>query len=333
MPELQILVNLPSGFFQREELRGHWERLTARFHTRLRSHDTAEQIAEDLAWADAVLMWSWPVLDHDLLSSGARLQMAAHLDISGRAARVALERGLPVSLGRAAWSPAVAEMALALVLNLLRRTTEYHLAMRHGQESWVQRFPDDIPSRERELNGLTVGVVGFGKIGRRLAELLAPFQCPLLVYDPYVHPDSLPTGAELVGLDALCERSEVVVVCAASNAGSKALLVAGHLDRLRPGAVFVNVARSAIVDSGALLARLQRGDISAALDVFDLEPLALDDPLRSLPNAYLTPHRAGGLITSVHRILAMLIDDIERHAQGQPLLHPLLDSMLPALDD
>jgi phosphoglycerate dehydrogenase-like enzyme len=94
----------------------------------------------------------------------------------------------------------------------------------------------------------------------------------------------------------------------------------------------VNVSRASLVNGGALLARLRRGDIYAALDVFDREPLPADSPLRSLPNVYLTPHRAGGIMESVVRLLDFLTEDLCAFASGSDRRHALTDALIPSLD-
>jgi len=96
--------------------------------------------------------------------------------------------------------------------------------------------------------------------------------------------------------------------------------------------VLVNVARAALVDTGALVDRLRRGDLYAAIDVFDKEPLEADSPLRDIPNAFLTPHRAGGILASVQRTVSWLADDLEAHLAGRPRTYALVEAMVPSLD-
>lgn len=335
MQNARLLVNLPAGFYRTPELEGVLARLEKLGEVRRTSHDTPEQIAEDLAWADAVLMWSWPALTDELLDRAGGLEFAAHLDIGQDAARTAVRRGLPVSLGKAAWSPAVAEMALTLTLCCLRRVSDYHAAMRQGTETWVGSLPDEVDPRERQLTGRPVGIVGLGAIGRRLAELLRPFQCDLRVCDPFVEDEVLQRyGGKRADLDELIAASDVVVLAAANNPGTRGLIGRKELDAFRPNAGLVNVARAALVDTDALVERL--GDRTrpmwAAIDVFDTEPLPADHPLRSLSNAYLTPHRAGGVMESVQRILNWLIDDLEAHLTGRERRFALSEQMIPALD-
>ncbi len=331
--KISLLVNLPEGFYRTRSLRPVLARLGSFARVRKRSHNTPEEIAKDLAWAEVVLMWSWPPLLDDLLDAAPKLRMIAQLDTSQGAARVAIRRGIPISTGRSAWSPAVAEMALTLILTVLRKAGDYHAAMRRGDEHWVGSFPDDIDPLERQLTGRSVGIVGLGRIGQRLAELLGPFRCDLRAYDPYLPAKvAKGVGARLCELDELLGESEVVVLAAASNEGTQHLLGAREIRRLRKQALLVNVARAALVDTDALLGRVSKGDLFLACDVFDAEPLPADHPLRWAPNAYLTPHRAGGVMESVHRILTMLIDDIENHLAGRKLAHPLTERMVDALD-
>lgn len=217
-----ILVNLPAGFFQHPSLNATFARLMPYGEIRRVSHNSADEIRSDLHWADAVLMWSWPVLTDELLDFAPNLRYIGHIDVTQRGARVELARHLPVSVSRHGFSPAVSEMALALILSTLRRVSDYHAAMRTGAESWVKDFPGDIDTRERELTGRNVGLIGFGNVGRRLVQLLAPFGCALRVVDPYV-PELIIASyeAKRVTLQEMLRESDVVVLCAASNAGTR----------------------------------------------------------------------------------------------------------------
>jgi phosphoglycerate dehydrogenase-like enzyme len=330
---MNILVNLLPGFFTEPALQPVWERLGRLGTVRRTSWNTPDEIRADLAWADVVLMWSWPVLDEALLEQAPKLRFLGKLDISQRGAKAALAKGIPVSVSRGGFSPAVAEFALGLVLNLLRQQSVYHGQMRASAEPWVKDFPGDIDPRERELTGARVGIVGFGGVGRRIGELLQPFRPELRVCDPYVSEDVLvKAGARRTLLPEMLANSDVVVLCAASNPGTRHLVGAAELALLPRHAVFVNVARAALVDTDALVARLQKGDLAAAVDVFDQEPLPAGHPLRTLPNAFLTPHRAGGLQSSVVRIIAWLVDDLEAHLAGRPRRYPLVEAMVPSLD-
>lgn len=327
---LRLLINLPPTFFTTPYLRAHFERLEGMADVRKTSHDTQEQIAPDLAWAEAVLMWAWPNLDDALLAQAPALRFVGQINTTQTTVRACLERGLAVSEVRHCWSPAVAEMALALILCGLRKVSDYHAAMRRAEEKWVEQFPADIDPLERELTGRPVGIVGFGGIGQRLAELLQPFRVTLRIYDPYL-PEEVARryGAQPVTLLELIRESDVVVLCAANTPGAEHLIGAREIATFRKDAVLVNVGRAMLVDMAALEERLRRGDLIAMLDVFDHEPLEADSPLRALPNAYLTPHRAGGVLGSVERALTMLTDDLEAFLDGRKRRYAVTEAMIP----
>jgi len=201
--------------------------------------------------------------------------------------------------------------------------------MRRAEERWVTHFPADIDPLERELTGMHVGIVGFGGIGQRLAELLRPFHVTLRIYDPFI-PESIAQqhNARQVPLLELVRESDVVVLCAANTQEARHLVDREVIAALKPDAVLVNVGRSMLVDTQALLERLEKGDLIAMLDVFDQEPLEPDAPLRRLPNAYLTPHRAGGLYSSIGRALTMLTDDLEAFLTGKERRYAVTEAML-----
>lgn len=328
-----ILVNLPPDFFTQPDLARCFDRIAAHGTVRRTSANTPDEIAADLKWADVVFMWSWPVLDTALLDRAGPLSYVGHIDLNQTGARCELARGIPVSTSRAGFSPAVAEMALGLILNTLRKISDYHAAMRAGTEKWVHAFPKDIDPVERQLTGLTVGIVGLGQVGRRLARFLRAFEVKLKVVDPFV-PDAVLAQfeAERMELDPLIQACDVVVLCAASNDGTSRLINADRCARFRKDAILINVARAALVDTSAVAARLKQGDFFACLDVFDTEPLPADSELRQLPNAYLTPHRAGGLMSSVQRNLDWLIDDYEALLAGRPRNYAVTEATIPALD-
>lgn len=335
MPEKpNLLINLPPTFFTHSALRPEFKGLQAVAHTRECSYNAFEEILKDLQWADAVIMWAWPEFTGELLDQAGELKYVGQINSSRRTAKNCMERGIPLSEARHAWSPAVAEFAMALILNGLRRVSDFHAAMRQGEEHWVAmpKFPEDIDVRERELTGARVGLVGFGGIGRRLSELLLPFHTDLRVYDPYVTESIIREfGGNPTGLEALLEASEVLVFCAANTREAEHMMGQEQLARIRPGAVVVNVARSMLFDTEALLERLRQGDLTFLVDVFDEEPLPADSEFRRLPNVYCSPHRAGGIIPSVQRSIRYLASDFRSVLEGRPRQYAIIPEMLNSL--
>lgn len=328
----RLLINLPPSFFTHEALQDLFAEASRGREVRRASHNSAEEIEDDLNWANAVIMWSWPEFTDALLDRVGGLDYVGQINASELTARNCLERGIPLSEARHAWSPAVAEFALALILAGLRRVSDFHAEMRSGSEAWVRAFPADIDGRERELSGAAVGLVGFGGIGRRLAELLAPFHTDLRVFDPYVEEDAVAAkGGRKAELDELLDTSEVLVLCAANAKANAGMLNRERIGRIRPGAIVVNVARSMLLDTEALLERARKGDVSFLLDVFDQEPLEADSEFRRLPNVYCSPHRAGGIIPSVKRSIRMLLDDYDAMLAGETRRYAVAESTLVSL--
>ncbi len=325
----KLLVNLPPTFFTHPSLKDEYIRLNELADVRYRSHNSPEEIEEDLTWADSVIMWSWPLFSGELLDKVGGLEFVGQINSGRQTVENCLSRGIPLSEARHAWSPAVAEMALGLVLNGLRRISDFHAAMRESREEWVVQFPEDIDVQERELAGAQVGIIGFGGIGTRFAELLAPFRTTLRVYDPFVSESAMEEfGAKKTGLSEVLSQSEVIVTCAANSRENEGMIGAVELNLIQSGAVVVNVSRSMLFETEALLARARKGDIALLLDVFDQEPLEKDSPFRKLKNVYCTPHRAGGIIPSVQRAIHALIADYEACLKGKDMEMKVTEDML-----
>jgi phosphoglycerate dehydrogenase-like enzyme len=137
------------------------------------------------------------------------------------------------------------------------------------------------------------------------------------VHDPYLPramADEL--GVLATSLDEVMGGSDVVISLVPLSPRTRGMLGRRELDLLRPGSVFVNVSRGPVVDSGALVDRLRRGDICAALDVFDPEPIPADHPIKQLPNVFLSPHIAGVTQASRTRFFTLMVDELDRFFHG-----------------
>lgn len=333
--ETRLLINLPSGFFTQAELKPIFDYLESIATVRKTSHNTQEEIINDLSWAEAVIMWAWPSFSKEMLDKCPNLKFVGHINGTQTSIRNCFEKGIVVSEVRHAWSPSVAELALGLILTGLRKISQYHMDMRCGAEKWVNDFPTDIDVKERKLAGRSVGIVGFGRIGQILCGFLKAFNTSITIYDPYL-PDEVAEKFNVKKVSTvleLVEQSEIVVLCAANNKGSEKVFGAKEIEALKQDALLVNVGRSSLVDMPALVQRLKEGDITAMLDVFDMEPLEEDSPLRSLKNVYLTPHRAGGVIDSVILSLEGLAYDLEAFFNGRERRSIFTEAMLTSLPE
>jgi phosphoglycerate dehydrogenase-like enzyme len=280
-----------------------------------------------LASSDAlVTTWHSPFLRLDMLGSPRRVRLIAHCggEVKSRMERSVVECVTVTNAPDAMANP-VAEMALALVLSLVRRLPQYERQMRTGGN-----VDNRVTSESETLSGRTVGVVGFGRIGRELARLLRPFPIELLAHDPYCPAEAFPAaGAEPVPLDGLLQRSSVVVLAAGLTDETRGMLNARTLARLPDGAFLVNVGRGGLVDMEALVRELRTGRISAALDVTDpLEPLPEGHELRDMQNVLLTPHVAAGGIEVRRAMGAAAIEAVAAFLAGRPPANIVTPAML-----
>jgi phosphoglycerate dehydrogenase-like enzyme len=284
--------------------------------------DFASAPAEALARADVLVTgWGCPRVDAAVLDRMPRLRLVAHAagTVKGHLDPVCWERGVQVTSAAAANAVPVVEFALAQILlagkDLLGAAARYAAGTPrppHESEPLVGNY------------GRVVGIIGASTIGRGVLERLRSFDLRLLLADPTITPDEAAgLGAELVALDALMARSDVVSLHAPLLPGTVGMVGAPQLAALRDGATFINTARGRIVDHQALRRELVSGRISAMLDVTDPEPLEPGDELFGLPNVLLTPHIAGSMGNELHRMAALALDEVEHFAAGAPLRHPV----------
>jgi D-3-phosphoglycerate dehydrogenase len=226
--------------------------------------------------------------------------------------------GVPVSNCAGANAVSVAEWCLSATLALLRRTVDADAAVRRGE--WPQTSLGG-----RELRGLKVGIVGMGAIGRTAAELYRAVGCQVVYWSRHEHPDA-PVARE--SLDQLAATCDVVVLVIALGDETRGLVDASFLAAMKHGALLVNGARGEVVDEKALLAALAEGRISAATDVFAVEPLPDDSDLRSAPGLLLSPHMAGSTVEAAMRIVGQAKANLVRVLDGEPV-HDVVNGQDP----
>ena len=207
----------------------------------------------------------------------------------------AQERGVVVTHFPGYCTDEVADHALSLILALSRRLFPSDRRLREGH--WVGHSLDTAFVTGGEiwpLRDLTVGVVGFGRIGQAVVGRLRPFGCRIVVADPYVDAATIQSaGPEPVSLGDLLAASDIVTIHCPLTPETRHLIGTAQLRAMRPGAMLVNTARGPIVDGAALAAALESGHLqSAALDVMEHEPVDPGDPILVAPNLIVTPHSA-----------------------------------------
>ena len=298
--------------------------------TRSSIREDSPLLREQIANAD-VLMTTWhsPFLSAEMLGTRPRVKLIAHCGGEVKV-RVAEEIFDYVTVTNAAdpMARGVAEMALALVLMLVRRIPDYAAEMRDGAE----RTNDEVSQGER-LWGRRVGLVGFGRIGREFAKLIKPFEVELLVSDPYADAPSVnELGASLVDVDRLVSTCSVIVLAAALTPETRHLFDKHRLSVMADGTFLINIARGGLIDMDALLAELRSGRITAALDVTDpTEPLPADHELRKLTNVILTPHIAAGGLEIRREIGRLAVAEVVRFAKGESPRNRVTREMLATM--
>jgi phosphoglycerate dehydrogenase-like enzyme len=267
-----------------------------------------------------------PYVDASVLDRAPGLKLIGELEGDRFGNRIDVEaataRGIHVVDTTHGSSLPVAEWALALMLIGLRNAGAQFRRLIGGEE--FRRSHDDPGYRTGELTARSVGLIGFGHIGRRLVELLQPFSCSVMVYDPYVSKEvAQALHVELAPLERVMAEPAVVVCTAPLTPRTRRMIGASELELLKADSVFVNVSRGAIVDPDALIERARRGDIRVCLDVFDPEPIPAGSPIRDLPNVFLSPHIAGVTAACRPRFFSFMVDELERMLAGHETLFDL----------
>lgn len=242
-------------------------------------------------------------------------------------ARPMLERGITVVSAWAANAVPVAELTLGQILlankGWFRNTREYH----GGTTSYASAF------RGRGNFGATVAILGAGKIGRRVIELLRLFPLPVVVFDPFLsHKGADLLGVEKVPLEEAFARGQVVSNHLADVPETRGLLNASLFERLPPDATFINTGRGETVAQDDLITVLRaRSDLTALLDVTDPEPLPACSPLWTLPNAHISSHIAGAIHDEIGRLPDTILEEFEAWRDGRSLRYavtlPMLETM------
>lgn len=264
---------------------------------------TEESVIEELRNADAGIIDIEPYGESifSRIKDGAKLLVRFGVGFDKVDLKAASRNGIAIARTTAANTTGVAEMALTLILSCRRRINRYQARTRSGE--WVK----DIGN---ELIGGTVGIIGYGNIGRCLAGLLKGFQCRVIVYDPFPRKEILEKdGVELVELEDLFRQADAVSIHVPYTEQTHHMVNRERLALMKPTAVLVNTARGNIIDEEALYEALKSGRIAGAgIDVFAKEPLPPDSPLLTMENAVLTPHVSSQTMESLWNIYKMAID-------------------------
>jgi len=227
--------------------------------------------------------------------------------------KAATELGIPVMITAWANFESVAEHTLGLILTLLRNIPRQHAYTTSG--SW-----DKADYQGDDLLGKTIGLVGFGRIGQRLCELIAPFAVQVLVHDPYVPAREMPPAVQKApDLRNMLPLVDILSIHCPLTPKTRKLIGQTELALLKPGACLINTARGGIVDEAALIKALQTGAIKgAALDTFEREPPHPDNPLLKMENVIVTNHVAGSSRDALRNMGVDAVQNILQVLRGNP---------------
>ena len=248
------------------------------------------------------------------------------------------ERGIPVIESTRAWSQSVAECAFGLALSSLRRTAQWHLKMANGETLWdwenpiwgsnklpvAHQFCDDPDFVNGDLGTKRIGVIGLGQIGGKIAKWCRVFGATVSGYDPFV-PDELlqEWDVQRVDMDTLADSSDIVFVAVPPTPSARHLLNRARIYHLRKGSLVVIITRAHAVDMEALRERIVNDELAGAFDVYDSEPVHVDDELRNRDNVVHTPHIAGRTKDANLRVADMTVDDFVRVLKAEAPLGAL----------
>ncbi|MBT2488640.1 hydroxyacid dehydrogenase [Streptomyces sp. ISL-96] len=266
--------------------------------------------------------WGCPPLTHDALARMPRLRAVVHAagSVKHHITDACWERGIAVASAAGANALPVAEYTVAAILFAGKGVLG---AARAYGEQRTRVSPIDVIADGGNFRR-TVGVVGASRIGRRVIELLRPYDLRVLLYDPYVTgAEAEALGVRTVGLDTLASSSDVVTIHAPELPETRHLFDRARLALLPDGATLINTARGSLVDTDALTEELTSGRLNAVLDVTEPEVLPASSPLYDLPNVLLTPHVAGSLGNELGRMAHTALDELERYGQGLPFADPV----------
>ncbi len=264
-----------------------------------------------LADAWALVVRSRTKVTAELIATAPRLEVVARagVGVDNVDMVAAAGRGIRVVNAPGAATTSVAELTIALYLLLVRGLMPAISSTKAGR--WERG------AHGRELAGRTIGFVGYGRIAREVARRTSAFGCRAIAFDPFVARTD--DGTEMLPLDAVLERADIVSLHAALTPANHHLIGADAFARMKAGAYLVNVARGPLVDEASLLVALRDGKLAgAALDVFEVEP-PTNRALLDLPNVVATPHIGAMTAEGQARAGSEIVDEVLRALRGEPL--------------
>lgn len=296
-----------------------WAPLAALGELTVYERSTPREIRERAAGAE-LLITNKAVLDRAAIEALPALRYigvtATGTNIVDREA--ARERGVVVSNVPSYGADSVAEHTLSLMLEGVKHLSRHLGAVRAGRWSQQPDFSFTV-APVTLLAGKTLGLVGLGAIGSRVAELAQAFRMTVLAARREGN-GAAPPGVARVALDELLQRSDIVSLHCPLTQDNERFIDAGRLAQMKPTAILVNTSRGGLIDEAALAAALARGQLASAyLDVLSVEPPPADHPLLGLQSCWVTPHMAWASVEARRRLLEVTVENVRAFLAGRPL--------------
>lgn len=296
-----------------------WSRLQALGECSIYDRTSPDSVVTRAADAQIVLT-NKTVLDRPSIERLTALQYIGVLATGYNIVDVqaAADRGIAVTNVPTYGTQSVAQMVFAHLLNFTQHTAEHSCAVREGRWSDCPDFCFwDFPLVE--LAGLTMGIVGYGRIGRATARLARAFDMKVIAYESEASARDSNTDARFVELETLLTESDVVSLHCPLTPQTKNLITSERLSMMKSSAFLINTSRGPLIDDTALAIALNQGTIAGAgLDVLPVEPPPANNPLFAAKNCYITPHIAWGTRAARSRLLTTAIENVEAFVAGEP---------------
>ena len=277
---------------------------------------TSDELLELIPGADAIVTsWGSPALTEEHLAVSDNLQIVGHAagSVKTRLPEAGHERGIVLLSAAPVIAESVAEYTLWAMLSGIRNLYDWDKLLKE-ERGWKNK---NGPFG-RSLYFKKVGLVSASMVGRRVVELLKPFNCDVAVYDPYLSDEAAASlGVRTVSLEALFAESDIVSIHAPSTPETQGMITGEHFALIQDDALFINTARTWVLDQDALIKELRKERFTAYLDVFDQEPLPADHPIRDLNNVVLAPHISGQTDDGRLRLVEEIALDIKRFFDGE----------------
>lgn len=327
--KMNVLVTIPDGYLKEKFLtyetkRILEERFSVKYNKTGRQY-TQEELKDEIDGIDIVITgWGTPsFIRTKALQENDSVKMIAHTagSIGDLLDDSAYQKGIKVVSGNRIFARSVAEGTLAYILSGLRSIPDIICSMRSNTK-WIKS--SDVDSKR--LFGKTVGIIGYGMISRDLVRLLKPFGVKVKIFSNYPMDVSFleSMNAEPANMEEVFSECSVISLHSALNRKTKGMIGKEHFELMKPGTLFINTARGAIVRQDEMIKYFaEHPENKAFLDVYTVEPLEADSLLRSLPNVYTMPHQ-GGPTRDLYPVIGReVVGDVLRFADGKPLQYEI----------